>query len=127
MDWLIGGPSFRRRRRHPDVLRVGDVIDSWRVIAMDRNEKLTLVMELRAPGAGVLEFCVDDLGDRRCVNVRGYFHPAGAWGLLYWYITLPVHALLFNGSAREIARRAQELAADVPSDSMKQPGSSRAR
>ena len=126
MDWMIGGPSFRRRRRHPDVLRVGDVVDSWRVIAMDRNEKLTLVMELRAPGAGVLEFSIDDLGDRRRVSVRGYFHPAGAWGLLYWYITLPVHALLFNGSAREIARRARELASDASTNSGKLPDSSRA-
>lgn len=117
MDWLIGGPSFRRRRRHPDVLRVGDVVDSWRVIALERNKKLTLVMELRAPGAGVLEFSIDDPGDRRRVSVRGYFHPAGAWGLLYWYITLPVHALLFNGSAKEIARRAEEAAADVTATS----------
>ena len=26
-DWLIGGPSLRRHRRHPAQLRYGDVID----------------------------------------------------------------------------------------------------
>ena len=26
IGWLIGGPSFRRRRRHPEELRVGDVV-----------------------------------------------------------------------------------------------------
>ncbi len=109
MDWLVGGPSFRRRRRHPDRLRVGDVIDAWRVIAMEDRRRLTLVMELRAPGAGVLEFSIEDRGDDRRVGVRGFFHPAGAWGLLYWYVTLPVHAMLFNGSAREIASRAEAI------------------
>ena len=109
MDWLVGGPSFRRRRRHPDTLRVGDVVDAWRVIALEDQRRLTMVMELRAPGAGVLEFSVEDEGERRRILVRGFFHPAGAWGLLYWYLTLPVHALLFNGTAREVARRAQAL------------------
>ncbi len=109
MDWLVGGPSFRRRRRHPDTLRVGDVIDAWRVIALEDQRRLTLVMELRAPGAGVLEFSVDEAGQHRRILARGFFHPAGAWGLLYWYLTLPVHALLFNGTAREIARRARAL------------------
>ncbi|MDJ0918125.1 MAG: DUF2867 domain-containing protein [Woeseiaceae bacterium] len=112
MDWLVGGPSFRRRRRHPDRLRVGDVVDAWRVIGLEDNRRLTLIMELRAPGAGVLEFSIDDRGTERLVRVRGFFHPAGAWGILYWYATLPVHSMLFNGSAREIARRATSIGQD---------------
>ena len=76
---------------------------------MEDRRRLTLVMELRAPGAGVLEFSIEDRGDDRRVGVRGFFHPAGAWGLLYWYVTLPVHAMLFNGSAREIASRAEAI------------------
>jgi uncharacterized protein YbjT (DUF2867 family) len=108
MDWILGGPSFRRKRRHPTELRVGDVVDAWRVIALDPNEKLTLMMEKRAPGAGVLEFRVRDRGDSRIVSVHAYWHPAGVWGLLYWYVTLPIHSMLFKGTAREIARRAGE-------------------
>ena len=108
MDWIVGGPSFRRGRRHPTNLRVGDVVDAWRVIAIDRNERLTLLMEKKAPGAGVLEFRIGGQGGgSRIVSVHGYWHPAGAWGLLYWYATLPVHSLLFKGTAREIARRAE--------------------
>ncbi len=105
MDWVVGGPSFRRGRRHPSELRVGDVIDAWRVIAIEPGERLTLLMEMKAPGVGVLEYRIDDREQRR-VTVQGYFHPAGVWGLLYWYATLPVHNLLFRQTAREIARRA---------------------
>lgn len=109
IDWVVGGPSFRRRRRHPTELRTGDVIDAWRVIALQPERRLTLLMELRAPGAGVLEFKIDDRGERRRIDVRAYWHPAGVWGLLYWYATLPFHAFLFRGTVREIARRAEAL------------------
>jgi uncharacterized protein YbjT (DUF2867 family) len=106
LDWLVGGPSFRRQRRHPAALRVGDVVDAWRVIECVPEERLTFLMELRAPGAGVLEFTVDDLGAERRISVQAYWHPAGVWGLLYWYATLPLHTLLFRGTARRIKERA---------------------
>jgi uncharacterized protein YbjT (DUF2867 family) len=104
LDWVVGGPSFRRRRRHIGELRVGDVVDSWRVIALEPEQRLTLLMEMKAPGAGVLEFTILDQGDKRCISVRAYWHPAGLWGLLYWYLTLPVHVFIFSGTARAIAR-----------------------
>ena len=106
LDWLVGGPSFRRQRRHPAALRVGDVVDAWRVIECVPEKKLTFLMELKAPGAGVLEFSIDDPGAERRISVRAYWHPAGVWGLLYWYATLPLHALLFRGTARRIKERA---------------------
>ena len=108
LDWVIGGPSFRRRRRHLGTLRVGDVIDAWRVIGLEPERRLTLLMEMKAPGAGVLEFSIEDLGDERRVSVHAYWHPAGAWGLLYWYLTLPAHAFIFRGTARAIASNGAE-------------------
>lgn len=108
-DWVVGGPSFRRRRRHPSQLRVGDVVDSWRVIAMQPCHRLALLMEMKAPGSGVLEFTIHDHGNRREVEMHVYWHPAGIWGLLYWYSTLPAHAMLFTYSPRNIARRAEKL------------------
>ena len=109
-DWLIGGPSFRRKRRHPEELRVGDVVDSWRVIALQRNKSLTLLMEMKAPGAGVLEYTIRDNGERRWLKVRAHFHPAGVWGLLYWYALLPFHDVLFKGTTRRIVERARSRA-----------------
>lgn len=109
MDWLVGGPSLRRRRRHPSELRTGDVVDAWRVIAIEPEQRLTLLMEMKAPGAGVLQFEIDEEGDRRRITVRAFWHPAGVWGLLYWYATWPFHRSLFRGMARKIARRAESL------------------
>jgi len=109
MDWCLGGPSFRRRRRHPDKLRVGDVVDAWRVIALEPDRRLTLLMEMKALGAGVLEFEIENRGDRRVVRATAYWHPAGVFGLLYWYALLPAHAFLFAGLTRSLARRAERL------------------
>lgn len=107
LDWLVGGPSFRRKRRHPDELRVGDVVDAWRVIALEPGKRLTMLMEMRAPGAGVLEVDIDDANHgTREVTVTAYFHPAGVWGLLYWFALLPAHAIIFRGMTRAISERA---------------------
>jgi uncharacterized protein YbjT (DUF2867 family) len=114
IDWVFGGPSVRRKRRHPTELRVGDVLDSWRVIALEPGRRLTLLMEMKAPGAGVLEFVVkpgaDGQGSR--VTATAYFHPAGTLGLLYWYALIPAHLFLFEGLTRAIERRASALVRD---------------
>jgi hypothetical protein len=107
LDWIVGGPSFRRRRRDPKRLRVGDVVDSWRAIGVQPDRRLTLLMEMKAPGAGVLEFEINDDGEQRTVSATAYWHPAGPAGLLYWYVLLPFHGFLFRGLTRAIARRAE--------------------
>ncbi len=110
VDWLAGGPSFRRSRRHPTELRVGDVIDSWRVIALEPGRRLTLLMEMKGPGAGVLEFVVwpGPGGSGSAVSATAYWHPAGLPGLIYWYGLGPAHAFLFQGLTRTIQRMATE-------------------
>jgi len=111
LDWLAGGPSFRRSRRHPTSLRVGDVLDSWRVIALEPERRLTLLMEMKAPGAGVLEFVVTPGpgGKGSSVSATAYWHPAGVAGLVYWYALVPAHLFLFRGLTRALERRASEL------------------
>ena len=109
LDWILGGPSLRRKRRHPEDLRVGDAVDAWRVIAVQPGKQLTLLLEMKTPGAGVLEFDIDDTDDgRRTITTTAYFHPAGVWGILYWFALLPFHAFVFRGVTRAIARRAAE-------------------
>lgn len=106
LDWLCGGPSFRRSRRHPTELRVGDVVDSWRVIAVEPGRRLTLMMEMKAPGAGVLEFVTQPAAaGGGSVSATAYWHPAGVWGLLYWYALVPAHLFIFKGLTRSIMRR----------------------
>jgi hypothetical protein len=41
--------------------------------------------------------------------MRAHWHPAGVWGLLYWYALLPAHVFLFKGTTRNIARRAEQF------------------
>ena len=108
LDWLVGGPSFGRRRRHPANLRVGDVIDAWRVIAAEPERRLTLLLEMRGPGSGVLEFVIRDKGDHRTLSTNSYWHPDGPAGLIYWYVLLPIHEFAYRGLTATIVRRAEE-------------------
>ena len=112
LDWLVGGPGFTRGRRHPTDLRVGDAIDYWTVIGMERERRLTLNFGMRAPGAGILEFEIERVDDRRSrVTVTAYWHPQGVWGLLYWYALVPAHLFIFDRMTSAIARRAEALEA----------------
>jgi hypothetical protein len=108
MDWMVGGPGLQRGRRHPAEVRVGDRIDSWQVIGVEAPRRLTLSFHMRAPGAGVLEFEVLPLGDRMSrLTATAYWHPAGVWGLTYWFCLAPAHAIIFDGMTQEICRRAE--------------------
>ena len=65
-------------------------------------------MEMKAPGFGVLEFTIEEKDGEREIHMCAYWHPAGVWGLLYWYALLPAHMFIFGSSTRAIARRAEE-------------------
>jgi uncharacterized protein YbjT (DUF2867 family) len=112
-DWLVGGVGMNRGRRDPDHVRVGDVIDSWRVIGVEPERRLTLAFGMKAPGAGVLEFEIEEVspGERR-IAVTAHWHPAGFWGIAYWWAMFPAHLILFDALAKAIARRARAL--DTP-------------
>lgn len=112
MDWLVGGPGMQRGRRHPQDLRVGDHIDSWEVIGVEPERRLTLSFGMRAPGAGILEFEIDPVSERRSrVTATAYWHPAGFLGLAYWFSLAPAHRVIFDGLTAEIGRRAEALEA----------------
>jgi uncharacterized protein YbjT (DUF2867 family) len=108
LDRLAGGTGLTRGRRDPQNVTVGDTVDFWRVAAVDPGRRLTLIAEMKIPGSATLEFELQPVGpDQTRVTVTGYFHPAGAPGLVYWHALGPVHMLLFNGLANAIARRAE--------------------
>ena len=74
---------------------------------------LRLSAGLKLPGRGWLEFCVTPLGDgpRSLIRQTAVFDPRGVMGRLYWYGVLPLHALVFRGLLRQIARRAVQKSA----------------
>jgi uncharacterized protein YbjT (DUF2867 family) len=109
MDRAVGGVGMRLGRRDPDHVRVGDAIDFWRVEAVRRPELLRLRAEMKVPGRAWLQFEVS--GDERSSTVvqTAFFEPRGLSGLAYWYALLPVHGLIFRGTVRELARRAERV------------------
>lgn len=110
IDWMVGGAGFTRGRRHPTEVRLGDTIDYWTVIAMEPGRRLTLDFGLAAPGSGVLEFEIEPLGEGRTrLTETAYWHPAGIWGLMYWWVLVPAHLFIFKGMTRAMVRRAEAM------------------
>ena len=115
VDELTGGTGLRRGRRDAHDVVVGDAIDFWRVIAVEPGRRLTLLAEMQLPGSAALEIEVrPETPERTRVVVTGYFHPAGAPGLVYWYSLTPAHAIIFPGLAHAICQRAERAPAAEP-------------
>lgn len=109
VDLLLGGVGVRRGRTCQDKLRVGDVLDFWRVEAVEPNKLLRLRAEMKLPGRAWLQFEVDDDGSGATIRQTALFDPLGVFGLLYWYCLYPVHALIFRGMLKEIGKKASNL------------------
>jgi uncharacterized protein YbjT (DUF2867 family) len=108
-DRLVGGVGMRRGRRHPTELRPGDAIDFWRVAAVEPGRRLTLVAEMKLPGAAMLELeALDAPEGYSKLVMTARFNPAGMLGLLYWYGIYPVHNLIFRRMPVKMARAAEE-------------------
>jgi hypothetical protein len=106
---------MRRDRRANGALRVGDVVDFWRVEAVEPERRLRLRAEMRVPGRAWLEFAATDLGARdgnptaRLVQTAE-FTPHGLAGRLYWFSLLPIHARIFDRLARRVGELAEARA-----------------
>ena len=108
LDRLVGGVGFRRGRRHPDDLYVGDALDFWRVEKVKPNHLLRLRAEMKAPGPAWLEFRVEPQSDGTARLVQtAFFVPKGLFGLLYWYALYPIHGVVFSGLINAISQRAE--------------------
>lgn len=103
LDKLVGGVGMRRGRRHPDLLRVGDAVDFFRVEALEPDRLLRLRAEMKLPGAAWVEWTLVDAPGGCELRQRAEFHPRGILGRLYWYVLLPAHTLIFGRMARNIA------------------------
>ena len=108
LDRLVGGVGLRRGRRDPQEVRVGDAVDFWRVEAVEPDRLLRLRAEMKVPGRAWLEFRVEpiDAATSR-LSQTAFFAPRGLTGLLYWYLLYPIHAVIFSGLAKALARRAE--------------------
>lgn len=109
LDRLAGGVGFRRGRRHPDELRVGDVMDFWRVEAIEKGRRLRLRAEMKVPGQAWLEFRAEKENGKRTKLIQtAFFDPKGLFGLIYWYTLYPIHSVIFSGLIHKLAEQAEE-------------------
>ncbi len=109
-DRLVGGVGFRRGRRHPDEVRVGDVLGFWRVEAVEPGRLMGLRAEMKLPGEAWLQFEAKPRPDGKTLLVQtAYLAPKGLFGFLYWYGLYPFHGLIFGNLIRAIAQRAEAL------------------
>lgn len=106
IDYVFGGVGLRRGRRDPERIRVGESIDFWRVEAFEPDKRLRLFAEMKLPGRAWLEFQVRATGAGSEICQTANFDPLGALGLVYWYLLYPLHALIFAGMLKRIARKA---------------------
>ena len=110
IDRLVGGVGLRRGRRDPDVVRIGDAIDFWRVEAVEPDKRLLLRAEMKLPGRAWLQFESHPHAEAQTRLVQtAFFAPKGLSGLAYWYLLYPIHQLIFAGMLRNLAQRALEV------------------
>lgn len=107
LDRVVGGVGMRRGRRHPTNLRVGDVVDFWRVEALEPGRLLRLRAEMRVPGDAWLEWSITPETSGVLFVQRAVFRPRGLFGRVYWYSVAPFHRFIFGPLARGIAQRAE--------------------
>ncbi len=103
LDRLVGGVGLGRGRRDPDRLEVGEVVDFWRVEALDRPHLLRLRAEMKLPGDAWLEFAINEDGDQPILEQRALFIPHGLAGDLYWWVISPFHNIVFGSMIKNIA------------------------
>lgn len=108
IDQIFGGVGFRRTRRDPVELRVGDALDFWRVEALEPDRKMLLRAEMKVPGRAWLQFEVQPLASGMSQLVQSaIFAPKGLSGFLYWYILYWFHSRIFSGLIKAVELRAE--------------------
>ena len=93
---------MRRGRRDPEHVLPGDTVDFWRVEKMDSGRLLRLAAEMRLPGRAWLQFELEPDGSGTLLRQTAIFDPLGLLGRFYWYLSYPVHQVLFQGMLRGI-------------------------
>jgi uncharacterized protein YbjT (DUF2867 family) len=110
IDRLVGGVGLRRGRRDPEVVRIGDAIDFWRVESVEPDKRLLLRAEMKLPGRAWLQFETHSYsGEQTRLVQTAFFAPKGLFGLAYWYLLYPIHRLIFAGMIRNLAQCAMEI------------------
>jgi uncharacterized protein YbjT (DUF2867 family) len=105
LDKLSGGFGTSVGRRVESELRVGDLLDVWKVVDIQEDRRLLLEAQMKVFGKAWLEFRIE--GDN--LVQTAYHYPRGLMGRFYWYSMLPFHAFIFRDMIESIIQRARTL------------------
>jgi hypothetical protein len=105
-DKLAGGFGTSVGRRTEGNLRVGDILDVWKVIDLREDRRLLLEAHMKVAGKAWLEFRIDG----NTLVQTAYHYPKGLLGRMYWYSMVPFHAFIFRDMIRSIIREAGRMA-----------------
>jgi uncharacterized protein YbjT (DUF2867 family) len=106
LDLMTGGVGMRRGRPDPETPLPGSTLDFWRVELYEPDRRLRLFAEMRLPGRAWLEFRAEPDGSSTVLRQIAQFEPRGLVGLLYWYVLLPVHVIMFREMLKHISASA---------------------
>ncbi len=97
MDVFSGGVGLQRGRRSRHTLRMGDVLDFWRVLEVDKPHRLLLVAEMKLPGQALLEIRIIPAEPDQCdLTLLSRFLPRNM-GMAYWYSCIRFTSMCFPG------------------------------
>jgi uncharacterized protein YbjT (DUF2867 family) len=106
LDRMVGGVGLRRGRRDPELLRIGDSLDFWRVEELEREKNLKLYAEMVLPGKAWLEFNLEVRDGKTYISQDALFAPRGLGGQIYWFLVSPFHFFIFPTMLRNIVKEA---------------------
>jgi len=103
MDKLTGGFGTSLGKRAESELRIGDMLDVWKVVDLRENQRLLLEAQMKVAGKAWLEFTIDGT----TLIQTAYHFPVSLLGRLYWYCMLPFHFFIFRDMIESIVKRAE--------------------
>lgn len=104
LDKFAGGFGTSVGKRVESDVRIGDMIDVWKVVDVQENRRLLLEAQMKVFGKAWLEFTIEG----NTLTQTAYHYPRGLMGRLYWYSMLPFHLFIFRDMIAAIVRRAHE-------------------
>jgi uncharacterized protein YbjT (DUF2867 family) len=105
LDKVAGGFGTSVGKRTESDLRIGDMLDVWKVVDLKDGQRLLLEAQMKVFGKAWLEFKIEG----STLMQSAYYYPNGLMGRLYWYSMLPFHFFIFRDMIKNIVRHAREM------------------
>jgi hypothetical protein len=84
---------------------IGGVGNRWQVEILEAPWRYVLRARMKLPGRAWLLFQISSDKGSSLIRQTAMFDPRGLAGRAYWYLTLPIHGIIFSGMLKRIADR----------------------